>query len=170
MGSYNAALSDLGDELTEDNLNEMLDSILYKGATLAHVRGISDDEIESLYAQAYQNFQSGKHQQAEGYFRLLCLFDHVNKKNWIGLGACLQALTRYEEAVDVYSHLRFIDLSDPEPPFYRACCRIALGDYQSAQADLLLCMNGSDEQSNSLYGQAQQLHQILLSDQQGEQK
>ncbi len=89
------------------------------------ILGLDDKQMNGLYAMGYNFYQAGKYDDALKIFRALCLFDQLEPKHWIGMGATLQMLKMYEEAANAYGFAAIMDCHD-----------IALNDKEKAEAAL----------------------------------
>ena len=81
-------------------------------------------ELTKYYDEAYKLFQ------------FLVLFDHLNAKYWMGLGAVQQVLKDYQSAVVSYGYCSFLNLENPKPQLHAAECFLALGDKVNAASSL----------------------------------
>lgn len=93
---------------------------------------LSDDCIEALYGIAYGLYKNGKVDEAEKCFKLLAIERPVNKKFWMGLGACYEAMRNYEKAIGCYSAVAIQDPLDPQIHWRAANCFHAQGDEEKA--------------------------------------
>ena len=100
------------------------------------ILGLDDKQMNGLYAMGYNFYQAGKYDDALKIFRALCLFDQLEPKHWIGMGATLQMMKMYEEAANAYGFAAIMDCHDPRPSFHAAECYIALNDKEKAEAAL----------------------------------
>lgn len=100
------------------------------------ILGLDDKQMNGLYAMGYNFYQAGKYDDALKIFRALCLFDQLEPKHWIGMGATLQMMKKYEEAANAYGFAAIMDCHDPRPSFHAAECYIALNDKEKAEAAL----------------------------------
>jgi type III secretion system low calcium response chaperone LcrH/SycD len=94
------------------------------------------DSLEALYTLAYDFYSNGKYQDAQECFRLLTLSNSLERRYWMGLGACCQLLKQYREALDCYSAAAFQDSSDPHVHRHAADCLFHLGEIQEAREAL----------------------------------
>lgn len=90
-----------------------------------------DETIEGIYSFAFSYYENGWYTEAENLFRLLVSLRIRNYHYWKGLGATLQMLKKYEEAVEAYSWAAINDksISDPYPHFHAAECFHTMGEY-----------------------------------------
>ena len=125
--------------------------------------GISDDALEAIYSIAYNEFQAGKFDAAHTLFVFLCMFDHLNKKYWMALGACRFSNQDYIGAGGAYVAAGLIDDCDPTPPLRAADCYLAGGDIETAiealKHGVKLC--GDDPKHAESKKRAQSVQQIL---------
>ena len=80
-------------------------ALLKSGGAIADVAGITDEQLESLYALAYQNYAVKSYLDAKNIFRALCLYDHTQQRFYMGLAASQQGLGEYADAAQSYSFL-----------------------------------------------------------------
>jgi len=112
---------------------EALDkAINEEGHILKDFAGVTDDEMEALYAVALQEFDAGKFQDAEDRFLLLCRLDHYSGRFWLGLGATRQMMKRYQDAINAYALAGVHDGENPVPGLRAAECYLAIGDFENA--------------------------------------
>lgn len=101
--------------------------------TIRDVKGISDDEMEAVYATAFNHYNIGRYEDAESIFRFLVLLDHLNVKYWIGLGATRQAQKKFKEALAAYGNVvGNLDIKNFKASYYAAECLLAMGDKENA--------------------------------------
>lgn len=115
---------------------ENVKTLIQDQATLKQLKGVTNDELESVYSLAFGYYQTGKFEEAHKLFQFLVLFDHLNAKYWFGLGAAQQALKDYKNAVVSYGYCSFLKLDNPKPQLHAAECFLALGDKRSAASAL----------------------------------
>ncbi len=118
---------------------------LEKGGTLGDIKGFTPEEVEAVYALAYNLFQQQKYEDAEKLFQFLCFYEHLDKRFWMGLGGCRQHLKQYEGAIDAYSVLGMLDMENPYPPLHAADCYVALGDMEKAESALEAAIHWSGD-------------------------
>ena len=80
------------------------------GATLRAMRGLSDEEMEAIYAMGVNFYKAGNYADAEKVFRFLTLFDHLNSRYWTGLGSLRQVQRQFAAAIEAYRFASFLDL------------------------------------------------------------
>ncbi len=122
--------------ITEADIKEAAEKIIRDGATVKELKGITNEEMEAVYSLAYNFYRTGKYDDAEKLFNFLALFDHLNPKFWIGVGAVRQVKKNFEGAVQAYGYASFLDLKDPKPQLHAAECYLAMGDKRNAASAL----------------------------------
>ncbi|MBQ6339872.1 MAG: tetratricopeptide repeat protein, partial [Kiritimatiellae bacterium] len=90
------------------------------GATIKELKGITNDEMEAVYSLAFNYYRTGRYDEAEKLFNFLALFDHLNAKFWIGVGAVRQVKKDFSGAVQAYGYASFLDLNNPRPQLHAA--------------------------------------------------
>ena len=69
---------------------------LREGATLSDLKGVSRDTLEGVYAVAHRYYQNGQLEEAEAFFRFLCLYDFYNADYALGMGAVLHTASLFD--------------------------------------------------------------------------
>ena len=111
-------------------------AIIKDNATLKQLKGVTNAELEAVYSLAFGYYQTGKFNEAMKLFQFLVLFDHLNKKYWMGLGAVQQVLKDFQGAIVSYGYSSFLDLKNPKPQIHAAECFLAMGDKRNAASSL----------------------------------
>lgn len=119
------------DNQFQDYLSEAL-SALEQGASLRDFTDMGDETMETIYRTAYSLYQGNQYEKAQKVFRFLCLYDHLEKKYFMGLGACCQMLGQWQAAIESYHQAAILDLDDPYVPFHTGHCYVALKDFAKA--------------------------------------
>lgn len=122
--------------LTPEILEKTVREVLAGKKTLKDLRGLKNEEMEACYTAAYNFYNHGKFIEALHIFTTLCMFDNLNPKYWLGLGATRQMLKDFSGAVEAYSLAAVLDLTNPKPPFHAADCLLALKEYDKAKMAL----------------------------------
>lgn len=126
-----------------------------KGATVREFKGLSDGEIEAIYAIGVEQFKARNYEAAEKVFRLLSLLEHTSPKVWVAYGAVKQALKDYATAIRCYQNASIYDLHNPKPPYLAAECFVATGDTKNALSalEMLDMFAPKDTEAGRLYRQ-----------------
>lgn len=122
-----------GEQVTEEEVIGWLEKIAEDGTTLAEIKGLSADALELLYSVAYQFYTSGNYERAAQFFQNLIVLNHWDVRYTFGFAACLQAQKQYQQALNVYSALYFMDSKNPDIFLNAGICRLALGDKAEAE-------------------------------------
>ena len=121
--------------MTQAQIEEAAKKFL-NGSTIKELKGIKNEELEAVYSLAFNFYRSGKYDEAGKLFDFLALFDHLNQKFWMGLGAVQQVLKDYQSAVTSYGYCSFLKLDNPKPQLHAAECFLAMGDKRNAASSL----------------------------------
>lgn len=123
------------DSQAEDQADEirLIMQGLQSGATIKDLKGISGDMLEGVYALAYRFYGNGQLDEAETFFRFLCLYDFYNADYALGMAATLQLKKQYDKAIGMYAVAQTLDLKDDRPMFHVGQCHLALGKLELAR-------------------------------------
>jgi len=114
------------DEVEEKNLEVILDAV-NQGVTLKEIHGISDEQMEGLYGLAYQFYNQGRLDEAEKFFKFLCIYDFYSVDFLMGLAAVYQLKEMYQKAADLYAVAFAQGDADYRPMLYAGQCQLAMG-------------------------------------------
>jgi type III secretion system low calcium response chaperone LcrH/SycD len=114
---------------------------LMSGQTLSTVLGHSLKAQEALYHLAYTLYGQAKYEEAMRMFAYLLTLNHVDRRFFSGLAACLQMQRRYQDALKYHGMASMLDLTDPEPVIHSAECHLALGDRAQARTALAYALD-----------------------------
>ena len=127
------------ESLTDDQLltvEQLAGKCLTQGATLADVRGYTDDEMEAVHNLAYNAYQQRRYGDARKLFQFLAENDHTDGRYWMGLAASYQMDGKHQQAVTAYGVAALLDATNPQAPL-RACeCYVALNDWDAGRKAL----------------------------------
>lgn len=131
-------------------------SLLGKGYSLADLAGVRPEQMEALYALAYQYYNAGNFEDAANIFKGLCLYDAADERFFMGLAACQQSLKQYRAAADTYSVCCVLSgLKDPKPMYYAALCLLKDGRKDDAvvalQSLAIMGREGGAAQEDELF-------------------
>jgi type III secretion system low calcium response chaperone LcrH/SycD len=104
--------------------------------TLQELEGISDEEMETIYALGYNFFTYGKYDAAKDIFTGLTAYAPYTAHYWRALGAVNQQLKDYEDAIAAYDMAIANDEADVVSYVYRGESAILLGNKPAGLADL----------------------------------
>lgn len=121
--------------VSDEQIQEVFSSIA-DFTTVRELKGISDREIESIYAMGVDFYRGGNYADAEKIFRFLTVFEHTSSKYWTAMGSVQQVQGRYDAAIKAYQMASFLDLHNPKPMYYAAECFVKVGDLDNARKAL----------------------------------
>ena len=124
-------------EINTDTIAEAANKFATGFATMRELKGITKAEMEAVYSVGFNMYRTGRYDDAEKIFRFLVLFDHLEPKYWLGVGAVQQVRKDYQGAIASYGYSSFLDLSNPKPQLHAAECFLALGDKVNAASSLM---------------------------------
>ena len=105
--------------------------------TLKAAKGITTEEMDAVYSLAHDFYRTGRYQDAETLFKFLTVYDHLNPRYWMGLGATRQVQRRFDEAIKAYALVSVtLDVKNVKAPYYAAECFLAKGDREGARKAL----------------------------------
>ena len=107
-------------EITKEFLEKAVKAFAEGRMTIRDFRGISDEQMEAMYALGYNLFQSGRNADARKVFEGLTVLDHINVKYWIALAATFQEDSNWDRAALCFQTALMLDFDDPRPPFHLA--------------------------------------------------
>ena len=123
--------------LTQEQIAAAARQFVSDYTTLGELKGISHQELEAVYSLGFTHYRTGRYEDAAKLFQFLVLFDHLNPKYWLALGAVQQVAKDYQGAISSYGYASFLDLENPKPQLHAAECFLALGDRQNAASALM---------------------------------
>ena len=126
------AAEELNKIVSSAEFGEMIEKGL---TTIREAKGITDEEMNAVYAVAHNFYMTGRYDDAETVFKFLVTFDHLNPKYWIGLGAVRQVQKRFKQALEAYANVvGNLDVENVKASYYAAECFLALGDKTNAKS------------------------------------
>lgn len=140
---------------SRDALTEGLDaearpkvgSDAYASTRLRDLQAIPDRVMNGIHAIAYDFYQQGRLDEAEAFFRFLCLYDFYNPDYAIGLAAVFQLQGRHRQAIDLYGVAMRLGFDDPAPVFHAGQCLLKLGEVEDARERFAHVKNVSSDDS-----------------------
>jgi type III secretion system low calcium response chaperone LcrH/SycD len=105
---------------------------VFSGRTLGPLLGHSAQSLEAMYYFAYTFYRQGKYAEALKIFSLLLICDHLDRRHYMGMAACLQMQRRHADAKKHYRIASMLDMTDPAAFMHIAECDLALGDRDAA--------------------------------------
>ena len=103
------------------------------GATLAELHGINPDTLEGVYAYAYNFYEKGRLDEAELFFKFLCIYDFQNYNYLKGYAAVCQLKKDYQKAFDMYHICLMLSPdNDFSLVYYMGQCQMGLKNIKMA--------------------------------------
>ncbi len=133
------------DDIENMDINCIIDAVS-QGATLKELSGISDGEMEGLYSLAYDFYKQGRLDEAEKFFRFLCIYDFYNVDFILGLAAVYQMKKMYEKAIDIYALAFAQGKSDYRSMLYAGQCQLSIGRVGKAKKCFLEVVKSSNDE------------------------
>ena len=137
----------------EKNLDVILDAV-NQGVTLKEIHGISDEQMDGLYGLAYDFYNQGKLDEAEKFFRFLCIYDFYSVDFLMGLAAVYQLKEMYQKAADIYAVAFAQGNADYRPMLYAGQCQLAMGKSGKASQCFKAVIQYTDDDSLKATAQA----------------
>ncbi|KVO87690.1 chaperone protein SicA [Burkholderia ubonensis] len=110
----------------EQHLETIVDAVS-SGVSLKEIHGLTDEHMESLYGVAYDLYHDGRLDEAEKFFRFLCIYDFYSVDFWMGLAAVHQMKREYQKAADFYAVAFALGKRDYRPMLHAGQCQLAMG-------------------------------------------
>lgn len=152
-------------DINEAQIKEAAQKFATGFATMRELKGITKAEMEAVYSVGFNMYRTGRYDDAEKIFRFLVLFDHLEPKYWMGVGAIQQVRKDYNGALASYGYASFLDLQNPKPQLHAAECFLALGDKPNAASALLAldkyCPPDSTEIGREYRAKAAELRKLV---------
>ncbi|WP_369788263.1 type III secretion system translocator chaperone SicA [Rouxiella sp. WC2420] len=128
----------------DDELSDMLLSCLNQNTTLKDIHEIPEDMMNGLYAHAYQFYLQGKLDNAETFFKFLCMYDFYNTDYFMGLAAVYHLKKQYQKAADLYAVVFAMNGTDYRSVFYAGQCQLMMSENLKARGCFELVCAQSD--------------------------
>ena len=147
--------------ITESYMTVM--DYMSQGGTLKDLQGLTQENMEAIYAVAFNLYSAAKYEQAHSLFQYLCMLLPYEKKYWLGLGACRQMRKEYQSAVDAYCLACALDPSDPNAPLHAGECLLSLGNAEGADKSFEMAVEfaGKDPAYTRAKDRAQSLRSLI---------
>jgi type III secretion system low calcium response chaperone LcrH/SycD len=122
--------------------------VLGAGGSMKDIRGLSAEEIETIYSIGFNLYNQAKYSQAEPMFQFACFYAHLEPRYWMALGNCRQMMKRYPAAIDSYGFAFMLDSEDPWPTIQTAICYLSMGNKELAAESLTLAEQSITDKPN----------------------
>jgi type III secretion system low calcium response chaperone LcrH/SycD len=108
-------------------------AFLEHGVTPASIRGITTEELEAVYAEAYDRVEREEFSEALDYAAFLVTHEPWDRRFQFVFAMCLQQLGDYESAARHYSEAYVLDATDAACAYRLGECLEVLGQYEEAK-------------------------------------
>ena len=138
---------------------------LKKSPSLAEKKGVTKNQLASLYALGFDLYEMQYFKMAADTFRLLCFYDPKNSRNWLALGGAYQHTKNHNNALAAFAMAAVYDTLNPEPMFYSAHSFIDLMDLPLALecAETAVKLSTDRPDKKSIFRQATALRDALVA-------
>lgn len=135
-------VSNLPEDTTEQQRRvvEFAQKVLRGETTIKAELGLNDEQMEGMYAVAYNLYRSGKYEDARTCFAYLALFDPLQYRYAFGIASCLKLEGAYEMAAAQYALASGLDQAQPAPFLHMAECMLAVDEADSAKDALKIAL------------------------------
>lgn len=141
-------------------MGRFIENFLATGGSLGEMRGLNRQDFETLYSVGYGLYSQGKYGDAENIFKFMCFYDHLDKKNWMGLGSSRQMRKDFDGAIQAYSFVALLDVANPYPPLHAGDCYLALGKLDEAESGFFAAIHWAGDKPE--YRAARSRAEVLL--------
>lgn len=117
-------------------LADFIPNHLAKHDTFQDVFEVTESEMDSLYAQAFEAYQRGAVERSLELFRILIILNPFRPAYWLGLAGSFERLGYWEKALHPYSVLTFLEPKDPSFHERAAMCYSKLGQHDQEKLAL----------------------------------
>lgn len=114
----------------------LVDAIATGEQDIADTVGLTDNDLETIYAAGHGLYSAGKYKDARDFFNVLCMCRRTDSRFWFGLGGASQMLGDNATAVKAYGLAALFNLEDPQVPLRAAECLIRMGEGATARQAL----------------------------------
>ncbi|MBA2369892.1 MAG: SycD/LcrH family type III secretion system chaperone [Candidatus Protochlamydia sp.] len=125
--------------------SEMMTKMFKEGVPPKDAIGVNNNAVESIYAQAYRLYNTGKYVEATHLFRVLIMLNAMEPKYTLGLAACFHMLKEYKHAIQTYTMCSAFDPTTPLPYYHSSDCFIQMKDYLSGMLCLQMAIDKAGE-------------------------
>lgn len=141
---------------------KVLEKIYLEGKAPADAMGIKKESAEAIYNEGARLYNSGKYQDALGFFRLVDFILPNVPQYTFSTAACYQMLGKNKEAVGWFLKCAYFDKASPIPYYHMADCFLKMKDYGGAMGALssVLKRAGNDPKFEKICGKSK----LMLED------
>lgn len=111
---------------------EVIDAIM-AGASFKNLLGLSDEFMEQIFEHACFFYNSSKLDEAEKFFKFLCIYDFHNSDYITGYAAVCQLRGAYQKAIALYSIAFTLNPDNFHLLVYLGQCLLMTGEENKAK-------------------------------------
>lgn len=111
----------------------LVDAMVHHGVTLAHVRGITPDELEAVYSVSLEELEAGQLDEAFEHASLLVTHDPWDRRYHLALALCLQQQGLHDAAARFYAQALALDATDALAAYRIGECLLAMQEFADAR-------------------------------------
>ncbi len=148
MEQQSKNMEGLSEEATK-KLDTIVSSILKGDISMQQAMGVTEEQIEAMYAVAYNLFVNEKYTEALDAFVFASFIAPHNYKVMLGMASCAQVLENYAEALILFTYCCALEPNNPAPLLHAAECYMAINDKDAAKYSLELALQCSDDNATS---------------------
>jgi type III secretion system low calcium response chaperone LcrH/SycD len=120
----------------EERLAKIVADVLQGKTVMGAELGLEQNDLEAIYAVAYNVYASGKYGEAVKLFGILSLLDPADYRFVFGGASSFQMMGEYLAASVYFQLAGGLDPANPAPMLHTAECLLALKDREGAKAAL----------------------------------
>ncbi len=117
-------------------LEDFVPNVLLKSETLQEAFEVTGREMEELYKEGFDHYQTDRYTDSGTVFRWLVTLNPFMIKYWMGLAASQQLLNQDEKALHSYAVAAFLDPESPMPHYHAYECYESLNNKEDAKKAL----------------------------------
>jgi type III secretion system low calcium response chaperone LcrH/SycD len=149
---------------------DALSKFLDEGGAIYELLGVTQEELDGIYAMAYQFLENNRFEEADNLFHLLVTYNYYNTDYAIGLGLARQGQGKLAEAADIYGASVAFNVNDPRLPFHAGECHFEMGNLDAAESGFTMAALRAEGQSEhaQLKTRAEALLEAVKAKQEGQ--
>lgn len=136
----------------------ILDALINHGVSVAELKRIPPETVETLYMRGFNLINAGKFAEARDVLLDTCRLSSNVAKYWVALGVSRQHLGEFNDAILAYCRSALID-DDPRTAMRIAECWMQLGETEECLSALQMVkdLSEDDEMGRSLTSAADEI-------------
>ncbi|EDS3841743.1 type III secretion system translocator chaperone SicA [Citrobacter portucalensis] len=138
---------DIEQNSSQEKNIEMIWTAVSEGATLQTLYDIPQEVMDGLYAHAYDFYNHGRLDDAEIFFRFLCIYDFYNPDYIMGFAAVCQSKKNFQKACDLYAVAYALLKNDYRPIFFTGQCLLLMRKMAKAKQCFELVNDRSSDEA-----------------------